>query len=58
MRLPSPRGHARRGGRGGGVMRGRGRGGGRGRGNRMDAESLTGKQVMMYIDSNSFGITW
>lgn len=42
MRLPSPRGHARRGGRGGGVMRGRGRGGGRGRGNRMDAESLTG----------------
>ncbi|XP_053399118.1 la-related protein 1B-like isoform X2 [Mercenaria mercenaria] len=45
MRLPSPRGHVRRGGRGGGVMRGRGRGGGRGRGNRMDAESLTGPNM-------------
>ncbi|KAL4229983.1 La ribonucleoprotein domain member 1B [Mactra antiquata] len=45
MRLPSPRGHSRRGGRGGGAMRGRGgRGGGRGRG-RMDAESLTGPNM-------------
>ncbi|XP_060607716.1 la-related protein 1B-like isoform X1 [Ruditapes philippinarum] len=55
MRLPSPRGHARRGGRGAGLMRGRGRGGGRGRGNRMDAESLTG---LLLINNTLILLKW